>query len=312
MRFTRIKGEDKPQNIIRLPRLGKIRLGVKKLSSKGKEYPAEVDYFVVPDEVKAQFGQKPKRLSVMIPVEDEDKFLREYYACYGSNQKIKCQGDGEVAERRDDKGKIFEVKCPTPAACDYAKEHGCRARIDLMMVIPSVNMGGCYQLSSGSVNTSIDVKSGIEMARYLFGRISWVPMEITRTEQKIPDPADGRMQTHWPVRLYPTATVGEVNQIRSDTNRILERQERFALPEPVIEGEFKAEESEPTGATESQPTPEDNVTEFIRMIHEAHTQQEIDRLFSSNKDAINKLPNKQKAQVIEAKHKRELELSRAA
>ncbi len=320
MNFTRIKGSDKPQNIIRLPRLGKIRLGIKKLAASGKEYPVEVDYFVVPDEIKQKFGEKPKTLPVMIAVEDEEKSLRQYYACYGSSQRIKCQGDGEIAERRDDKGKIFQVQCPSPVDCDYAKQFKCHARIDIMLVLPDVNMGGCYQLSSGSVNTDIDLRSGLEMARYLFGRVSWVPMMITREERKIPDPETGKMQTHWPVRLYPTATVSEVNQIRSDTNRIIERQERFALPEPVIEGEFRGDDDDdkredgpeinppPEVETPPPPAPDfaqlDGITEFIRMIGEADSQQEIDSLFKSNSKAINALKAVQRGRVIDAKHRR--------
>jgi len=320
MKFTRIKGEDKPQNIIRLPRLGKIRLGVKKMTQAGKEYPAEVDYFVVPDEIKRKFGEMPKTLPVMIAVEDEEKSLRQYYACYGSSQRIKCQGDGEIAERRDEKGKIFQVTCPSPPDCDFAKLHKCHARIDIMLVLPDINMGGCYQLSSGSVNTDIDLRSGLEMARYLFGRVSWVPMMITREERKIPDPETGKMQTHWPVRLYPTATVSEVNQIRTDTKRIIERQERFALPEPIIEGEFKSEpEDDAPENPESEETPktpviwaDNGVPDFIKMIEEADSQQEIDNLFKSNSRAINALKPKDKARVLSAKHKRELELARAA
>jgi len=47
-KFTRIKGLS---SIRRLPRLGKIRLGIKKVTAKGKEYPSETDYFVCPAEV---------------------------------------------------------------------------------------------------------------------------------------------------------------------------------------------------------------------------------------------------------------------
>ena len=47
--------------ITRMPRLGKIRLGVKKTSDKtGAEYPSAVDYFVCPDEVKSVYGEQPK------------------------------------------------------------------------------------------------------------------------------------------------------------------------------------------------------------------------------------------------------------
>ena len=107
-----------------------------------------------------------------------------------------------------------------------------------MGVLPDVNCGGVYQLSTGSINSDIDIRSGIEMAKHLFGRISWVPMQLAREERKIPDPTTGKMQTHWPVKLYPIATVHEANLLRQDTKRILDRQERFALPEPVIEGEL--------------------------------------------------------------------------
>lgn len=313
VQFTRIKGSDKPQNVIRLPRLGKIRLGIKKKTAAGKEYPSETDYFVVPDEIKAKFGDKPKTLPVMIAVEDEEKSLRQYYACYGSNQKIKCQGDGELAARRDDKGKISEIACPSPEFCDFAKQFKCHARIDIMLVLPNINMGGVYQLSSGSVNTDIDLRSGLEMARYLFGRIAWVPMMITREERKIPDPETGKMQTHWPVRLYPTATVQEVNQIRGDTNRIIERQERFQLAEPVIEGEFtrEPEESQQSPAPD-EPAASESIEGMLEMIVGAQSEQELEKLFASNREGINALSNKDKAKIIEAKHKREGELSKAA
>lgn len=237
-KFNRIKGQDKPQNVIRLPRIGKIRLGVKKVSTKtGKEYPTETDYFVVPPEVQAKYGPEPKELPVMIPVEDEEMFLRQYYACYGGNQKVKCQGDGEFCARRGEDGvTIMEIPCPSPDNCEYGKKFKCAARIDIMLVLSEINCGSTYQLSTGSVNSDIDIRSGIEMAKHLFGRVSWVPMKIVREEKKIPDPATGKMQTHWPVKLYPVATIQETNQIRQNTKMILDRQKNFVLEEPVIEG----------------------------------------------------------------------------
>lgn len=237
MKFSRIKGEDRPYNILRLPKIGHIRLGIKKISKSGKEYPTEVDYFVVPAVVQQKFGDKPKLLPVMIPVEDEEMFLRQFYACYGSNQKVKCMGDGLDAERRTEQGKVA-IKCPHPENCDYAKEHKCRARTIVQLVLPDINMGGVFQLSTGSVNSDIDIRSGIEMAKHLFGRISWVPMIIERDEKKIPDPETGKMMTHWPVKLYPHVTMEQVNLIRQDNNRILEHSKKLALPEPIIEGEL--------------------------------------------------------------------------
>jgi Recombination directionality factor-like len=97
MRFTKIIGQDNPRNQKRLPRLGKIRLGIK-IKSGAVEYPRETNYFVCPPEIQAVYGGEPKILPVMIPVEDEGLFLRQYYALYGSNQRLKCHGDGRTCE----------------------------------------------------------------------------------------------------------------------------------------------------------------------------------------------------------------------
>jgi len=233
MKFTRIKGDDRPHNTIRLPLLGRIRLGLKVENKSGKSYPKETDYFVVPPEVATVYGDKPKSLPVMLPVENEEMFLRQFFACYGSSQKVKCIGNGEVCERRDDKSKTKEeLPCPYPENCDYGKVNKCHARTIIQVVLPEINMGGVYQISTGSINSDIDIRSGIEMSKYLYRRICWVPMTIKREEKKIPDPTTGAMQNHWPVKLYPTATMDQVNIILQDTNRIISHQERIMLPEP--------------------------------------------------------------------------------
>ena len=50
-----------------LPRIGKIRLGIKKKHSNGREYPAATDYFVCPPEVQAIYGAEPKELTIVLP-----------------------------------------------------------------------------------------------------------------------------------------------------------------------------------------------------------------------------------------------------
>lgn len=232
MNFTKIKGEDKPQNIVRLPRLGKIRLGVKKKSLKtGNEYPTETDYFVCPDEVKKVYGERPKVIDIMIPVEKEEMFLKQYYACYGSDQNIKCIGDGEKAERREGEKEIIE--CPSPSNCDYGKKKKCSARMDLMVVLPEVNVGGVYQISTGSINSSIDVRSGLMMARSIYGRVSWLPMVLKREEKKIKNPNTGRMDTHYPVKLNMIGTMGEVKAIKA---QMQSPSAEMMVEEPTIEG----------------------------------------------------------------------------
>jgi len=54
--------------VVRLPRLGKIRLGIRKKNADGIPYPSPTDYFVCPDEVRKVFGERPRELRIMFPI----------------------------------------------------------------------------------------------------------------------------------------------------------------------------------------------------------------------------------------------------
>src|SRR5512136_631184 len=93
--FTRIKDLSDRR---RLPRLDKIRLGVKLKSKRtGKEYPCETPYFVCPSEVQKVYGEKPTELDIMLPINDPEAVFPQRYIWYGSAKGAKCMGDGEKA-----------------------------------------------------------------------------------------------------------------------------------------------------------------------------------------------------------------------
>ena len=87
----------------RMPRLGKIHLGVKKQAASGTEYPSATDYFVCPPEVQEVCGEKPTELNILIPVEDEEYWASQYYRCYSRTRGLVCKGDGETCNRMVDK-----------------------------------------------------------------------------------------------------------------------------------------------------------------------------------------------------------------
>ena len=89
--------------IIRLPRLGKIRLGIKREGDDGNPYPIPTDYFVCPDEVKKVFGDKPKELRIMFPTEDSEQWASQYLRCYSQAGSLICRGDGQTALARVEK-----------------------------------------------------------------------------------------------------------------------------------------------------------------------------------------------------------------
>src|SRR6056297_1826890 len=108
----------------RMQRLGKIRLGVKKTSKKGNEYPSAVDYFVCPPEVKEVYGEKPRRLDIMIPHDDVESIFPTSLKRYGSQSGLICRGDGEIAHRRQEGSDNWEeISCPYKDCKYYIKGH---------------------------------------------------------------------------------------------------------------------------------------------------------------------------------------------
>lgn len=79
---------------INVDKRGKITTGVKKTNSQGIEYPSTTDYFVIDEfpELKAIYGEKPKKLMLVFPHNEISSFLQIDKVLYGSNNAMirKC------------------------------------------------------------------------------------------------------------------------------------------------------------------------------------------------------------------------------
>jgi hypothetical protein len=226
--FTTIKGVSERR---RLPRLGKIRLGVKVLAKNGQTYPAEVDYFVVPPEVQQVYGPKPKTLDVMFPVQDRGVIFPQALKWYGSGRGLKCIGDGERAMRLNEQtGAMEPVECP----CPLYEQGQCHRRAHLMVILPKINMGGVYQIDIGSYNSIVDLNSGLDYVEALVGRVAMVPLVLSRAARETF--GGGMRSVHYPLTVsLATNDVAWINRLRTETATILERQAALVLPAPLDE-----------------------------------------------------------------------------
>ena len=111
-------------DVVRLPRLGKIRLGERAVNEAGKEYPRATEHFVVPAEVQEVFGEiAPTSLEIMFPVEDQGVFASQFYRSYSRTRGLVCKGDGDRAAR------LIDVATKTGRADDGRADGGhCRPR----------------------------------------------------------------------------------------------------------------------------------------------------------------------------------------
>ena len=243
----------------RLPRLGKIRLGVKMKSTKtGNEYPKETEYFVCPPEVQKHFGEQPTELPVMFPIEDREVIFPQAYKFYGQSRGLKCIGNGETAIEFTEEGGV-DRECP----CERL-DKDCQRRAHLMVIIPRVSVGGVYQIDLGSYHSIVDINSGIDYVQAMVGRFSWVPLILKR----VPRETHGgeKKTTHYTLHVHFEGDVETVNVLREDTRRILAGP-RYALPAPIdenpkmddgatIEYTDEEENGQPGASSKAEPEPE--------------------------------------------------------
>ncbi len=203
---------------LRMPRLGKIPLGVKKLTAKGVEYPTATDYFVCPDEVKKVHGDKPRRLPIMIPTEDEEYWASQYYRAYSQTRGLTCKGNGEKARRMIDtqthnipgKNTIGvaweEINCQG-RECDTYKSKKCSEVMCLQFMLPDVPGVGVWQVDTGSINSIKNINSEAALIKGLCGHISMLPLLLTLEPEPRPNPETGKMQTHYFLHLRERDTL---------------------------------------------------------------------------------------------------------
>jgi len=207
--------------VIRLPRLGKIRLGVKEENEGGLSCPVPTDYFVCPDEVKKVFGEKPRELRIMFPTEDEKQWAGQYLRCYSEAGDLLCRGDGETAVARVEtinrepasKGetisKLLEMPC-NPDRCPCYQQGYCRRVMNLQFLLPDCPGFGVYQLDTSSFFSIVNVNSCLELVRGVCGRLSMIPLSLKLVEKEVE--VDGLIKTVWVLNLTPPYSLTEIQK----------------------------------------------------------------------------------------------------
>ncbi len=247
--------EDMPiknvSDIRRLPRVGKIRLGIKTKTSAGKEYPKEVDYFVfdpqtpselenkrILDEVSKLYGEKPKQIKIMFPVADTDLIFPQWYKRYGKTSSLQCKGDGETAvvthpefaEGLEIVGETEEglkrVKC-NGKECVYCKEKQCGMVGTLQVLLPEIPGAGVWQITTGSFNSIVNLNSCIDYVKSVCGRAHMIPLTLERREQTISH--DGTARKHYILHLNMDIALKDLQKFA------LIKPEQIMLEMPAVE-----------------------------------------------------------------------------
>lgn len=235
----------------RLPRLGSIRLGIKKKTAQGKEYPAEVNYFVVPPEVQAIYGEKPTDLEIMFPLDNIEEVFPQAYKYYGSSKGLKCQGNGEVAFCAEN-GEMIQKPCP----CELYEQGKCKQSGTLMVMIPKVSVGGVYQIRTSSYNSIVDLNSGLDYVRALVGRFCMIPLKLRRVTTETHH--DEKKQNHYTLQVIFDADIQTLNALISNTTRVLEHSRQLQIAAPLEENP----DLDPVDVIDEEDKPAEEYPEF--------------------------------------------------
>lgn len=227
-RFSSVKGIT---DVLRIPRLGKIRLGLRVLNdAQTSQYPKETKYFVCPPEVEAVYGKTPTELDVIFPLDSEAEAFPQAYKWY-AGPSLRCKGDGQAALRiagylgkqaelvkgtpPADPSEMAEITCPCPLLDkDKNGKAACNLVGTLSYMLPRVSIAGVYQTDIRSYNSILNLNSGLALARRMAGQISMIPFKLKRVPQEIQ--YKGKTNTHYILRLEHQLNLAQIKSIRGD------------------------------------------------------------------------------------------------
>ena len=277
----------------RMPRLGKIRLGIKKKTKTGKEYPAEVDYFILDpvvqnederqkmiDEFHALYGDQPKSIEIMFPVGDPAIYFPQDLKRYGSGSSLKCKGDGETAtcaseEFAKDLKIIGKSDMGTPIVeckheeCPYYKSRQCSETGVLNVLLPKLPGAGVWQIVTGSKNSIININSGIDSVTALCGRAHMIPLKLERVPTETIH--EGKKSKHYILQINMNFRLSDLQkQAMIDPTKIA-----MELPPPEAEKEDLLFQENQIVNTETGEVIEETVVETVPVIEDDVIPEEV-------------------------------------
>lgn len=262
--------------IRRLPRIGKIHLGVKDETKEGTKYPRIADHFVVKEDestpkasveaFRAVYGDHPKEINIIFPSDDTEKIFPQWLKRYGKNRKWLCRGDGETAQQVDTQtGELKEITCLYMECPHYQKRY-CRQEGNLKFIIKEIP-GGVWQIDTKSYYSIVNINSAIDAIKLANGgHIAGIPLKLTINPMEVT--IDGKLKTIYVLNLYQTNQSINKTELKTKSNAA-DNKAKFPDIEELFDVYFPDSESEPVLNSEEQT--ENNITPPVEQAKEMQT-----------------------------------------
>ena len=82
--------------------------------------------------------------------------------------------------------------------------------MSLQFMLYKVPGMGIWQIDTSSINSIININSYAEYIRAMFGKISWIPLQLTIESKAVQNPENGKRQTVYVLNLRNNMTLLEM------------------------------------------------------------------------------------------------------
>jgi hypothetical protein len=212
----RIKSSKILNNASTLPEIGRIKTGIKALSSTGKEYPKAIDYFRptgnFANQFTALFGEKPQSLQVAFISDKISEVCNEQFESW-IKSKRHGWGDGETFTVFDEPtGKYVEGVFPTDARVKALKWE--RTLTLRFVLLKMTGVLGYWSWSTKAKEVSIpSITKSFDLVMERAGSIIGFPFNFTIEMKKSYTP--GEAKTYPVVSLIPSFNEENMQAVRN-------------------------------------------------------------------------------------------------
>lgn len=225
MRARIIHKEPGNPEAIGLPRVGKIKVGIKN----DKGLPESVDYFVSTGPYADHFNREydqPKRITICFLSDDPMQSCIEQLVYYDSHGKVAARGDGETFEvwnmAKEKRETITTAERPDIMAEIeklYPSKYGWVTELTLRFLIPKIrSVVGYWQFVTKGKESSIpQIREAFDSVLKIVGKVKMVPFDLLVEFAKSTNP--GQSRRYPVVSLVPNADKANMAVMESYTKK---------------------------------------------------------------------------------------------
>ena len=126
--------------------------------------------------------------------------------------------------------------------------------MSLMFMLYKVPGMGIWQIDTGSINSIININSCADYIRAMFGKVSWIPLQLTIEPKEVQNPETGKRQTVYVLNVRNNLALLEMVETTKKFQAQLPDNTRLMLPvadeDEVDPDELPEDGQEPGGDPE--------------------------------------------------------------